>query len=61
MPYILHKRLFCVFVLIVFISMSLYIKQKMKVVAVDKKTYGKFHTGDSYIVLHVSEGIPAQQ
>lgn len=23
-------------------------------VPVDKKTYGNFHTGDSYIVLHVS-------
>ena len=25
----------------------------MKVVRVDKKTYGKFHTGDSYILLSV--------
>lgn len=23
----------------------------------DKTTYGKFHTGDSYIVLHVSTGL----
>jgi len=26
----------------------------MKVVPVDPNTYGKFHTGDSYIVLSVS-------
>lgn len=25
----------------------------MKVVPVEKKSYGKFHTGDSYILLHV--------
>ena len=28
--------------------------QQMKVVSVEKKNYGKFHTGDSYICLHVS-------
>ena len=28
--------------------------QKLKVVPVEKKLYGKFHTGDSYIVLEVS-------
>ena len=28
--------------------------QKLKVVPVEKKTYGKFHSGDSYIVLQVS-------
>ena len=27
--------------------------QKMKVVPVEKKSYGKFHTGDSYICLNV--------
>ena len=30
--------------------------QNLKVVAVEKKSYGNFHTGDSYIVLHVSHG-----
>lgn len=29
--------------------------QKLKVVPVEKKSYGKFHTGDSYIVLQVAE------
>ena len=29
--------------------------QKMKVVPVEKSTYGKFHSGDSYIVLSVGD------
>ena len=32
--------------------MNNIIFQKLKVVPVDPKTYGKFYTGDSYIILH---------
>lgn len=39
-------------------TVTVFFPQKMKVVPVDRKSYGNFHTGDSYIVLQVKFELP---